>query len=67
MERVLSHFVAWVYDIRNWWVQCRLAQDTVGRQAKVRAWETVTGQRELGDFCLTDQMQLLTPEGWAHV
>lgn len=67
MERVVGHFVAWAYDFRDWWVQCRLARHSAERREKIRDWERMTGEREVGEYCLNDQMQLLTPWGWAHV
>jgi len=67
LERVIGPFVAVAYDIRDWWVSGRLAAHGAQREEKVREWERRTGQREAGEFCLNDQMQLLTPWGWAHV
>jgi hypothetical protein len=67
MERIYSHFVAWAYDIRNWCIQGRLARDINQRMEKVRVWEQQTGKKEVGAFCLTDQLQILRPDGWAHI
>jgi Cryptococcal mannosyltransferase 1 len=66
MERVVGYIVAWAYDIRDWCVQCRLARHSAERKEKIRGWERITGEREVGEYCLNDQMQLLTPSGWAH-
>ena len=67
MEQVMGHFNAWAYDIRDWWVQYRLARHLAERTAKITEWESISGQKEVGEFCLTDQLQLLTPWGWAHI
>ena len=67
LERIVGHFVAWAYDIRDWWAQCRLAQRAAERRMKVREWEQMTGLKEVGEHCLDDRLQLLTPWGWAHV
>jgi hypothetical protein len=67
MERFVGPFVAIAYDIRDWWVQCRLAQHKGERREKIRDWERKTGGEEVGTYCLIDQLQLLTPWGWAHV
>jgi len=67
LERVVGWAVAAAYDLRDWWVQCRLAAHAAERREKIREWERDTGLEEVGTFCLNDQMQLLTPWGWAHV
>ena len=67
LERVVGWFVAIGYDFRDWWVQCRLANHAAQRKLKIKEWEKMSGQQEVGTFCLNDQMQLLTPWGWAHV
>lgn len=67
LERVVGPFVALAYDIRDWWVRTRIQGHFAARREKVREWERRTGEREVGDYCLIDQMQLLTPWGWAHV
>jgi hypothetical protein len=67
MERVVGYFVAWTYDFRDWLIQCRLAAHLAKRREKIREWERITGEHEVGEHCLLDQMQLLTPSGWAHV
>lgn len=67
LERIIGPFVAMAYDIRDWWVSCRLATHRAERDEKVREWERGSGETEGGEFCLNDQMQLLTPWGWAHV
>jgi hypothetical protein len=67
MERVLGRFVALVFDVRDWWVRSRLARYTEERNAKIREWEKNGGEGEVGMYCLIDEMQLLTPWGWAHI
>lgn len=67
MEGVFSHFVAWAYDIRDWWVRKRLLQDMSFRLMRVQGWEYGTEKKEPGAFCLTDQLQVLRPDGWAHI
>jgi hypothetical protein len=67
LERVFGWFVAIGYDIRDWWWQCRLANHAAERKLKIKEWEKASGEQEVGEFCLNDQMQLLTPWGWAHV
>ena len=67
MERVVGHFVAWAYDIRDWCVQGRLATRAAERRKKINEWTRMTGMEEVGEHCLIDQLQLLTPWGWAHV
>ena len=67
MERVIGPLVASVCDLRAWLLQRRLAQFKAERREKVRKWERITGKQEVGEHCLIDQMQLLTPWGWVHV
>jgi hypothetical protein len=67
IEKVTGPIVALGYDIRNWWFQCQLAQHAAQRREKIRQWEKNTGQEEVGDYCLIDRLQLLTPWGWAKV
>lgn len=67
IERIVGPFVAIIYDIRGWWVQCKLAQHSSQRKAKIMEWERNTGRKELGEYCLIDRLQLLTPWGWTHV
>jgi hypothetical protein len=67
IERVVGHFVAWAYDIREWLVQGRLARHAAERREKVRKWTEMTGMEEVGEYCLLDQLQLLTPLGWEHI
>ena len=67
MERVVGHFVAWAYDIRDWLLQGRLVRHAAERREKVRKWTEMTGMEEVGEYCLLDQLQLLTPLGWEHV
>jgi hypothetical protein len=67
MERVVGYFVAWAYDIRDWWAHHRLAIHAAKRKEKIREWTRKTGMEEVGEYCLIDQLQLLTPWGWAHV
>ena len=67
LERVVGPYVALAYDIRDWWVQCKIARDIAERREKVREWERVSGEVEVGEYCLIDQMQLLMPWGWAHI
>jgi hypothetical protein len=67
MERFVGPFVAIAYDIRDWWVHGRLRQHEAERRGKIREWERETGGKEVGDYCLNDELQLLTPWGWAHV
>jgi hypothetical protein len=67
LERVVGPIVAIGYDVRDWWVGKRIRAHFAARREKVREWERRTGRKEIGDYCLVDQMQLLTPWGWAHV
>jgi hypothetical protein len=67
MERVIGPFVASVCDLRDWWLQRRLARFKAERREKVKKWERISGKQEVGEYCLIDQMQLLTPRGWVHV
>ena len=67
MERVIGPFVASVCDLRDWWLQRRLARFKAERREKVQKWERISGKQEVGEYCLIDQMQLLTPRGWVHV
>jgi hypothetical protein len=67
MERFVGPFVAIAYDLRDWWVRGRLMQHEAERREKLRKWERETGEKEVGDYCLNDELQLLTPWGWAHV
>ena len=67
MERVVGIFVAWAYDIRDWWLQCKLAKHATERREKIKKWTRMTGMEEVGEHCLIDQLQLLTPWGWSHV
>jgi hypothetical protein len=57
MERVMGYLVAWAYDFGDWWARTRLAQHAAERREKVRKWEQASGQQEVGEYCLTDQMQ----------
>jgi hypothetical protein len=66
-ERIFGHFVALAFDIRDWWVRSRLNAHAAERRAKIHEWEETTGEKEVGEYCLIDQMQLLTPWGWAHI
>ena len=67
IEKVIGPCVAVVYDLRDWWFQCRLARLAAERRELIRQWAGRTGQREVGDYCLIDRLQLLTPWGWSHV
>jgi hypothetical protein len=67
IERVTARYVGIAYDIRDWWVRRKLVKDRTERAEKVRKWEQETGEKGVGEVCLIDQMQLLTPNGWAHI
>ena len=67
MEKFMGGIIALAYDVRNIFYHHRLARYTRERHKKVMEWENETGMREIGEFCLEDQMQVLTPWGWAHV
>jgi hypothetical protein len=67
IEKFMGGIVAFAYDIRNIFYRHRLAKYVRDRHEKVLAWEGQTGLKEEGEFCLEDQMQVLTPWGWAHV
>jgi hypothetical protein len=67
IEKITGPIVALGYDIRDWWSQCQLARYAAERREKIRQWERRTGLEEIGAYCLIDNLQLLTPWGWAHV
>ena len=67
LERIIGPLVAIAYDVRDWCLRSRIQGYFAARREKVREWERATGKEEVGDYCLIDQMQLLTPWGWAHV
>jgi hypothetical protein len=66
-ERLLGQFIAWAYDIRDFCLGFRLNWYVKRRRENIRNWEKKHGQEEVGGFCLIDQMQILTPWGWAHI
>lgn len=58
----------WVNRLRRWtvWVRSSLESWTV--RSRVGAWENeAAGNREPGEFCLINEMQVLAENGWAHV
>lgn len=59
--------MALIYDIRDWWFSRRLDRYKAERAEKVRGWERTSGQEEVGEYCLTDNLQILTPQGWEIV
>jgi hypothetical protein len=67
LETVGGQFVALIYDIRDWLFSHQLARYKAEREEKVREWERTSGQKEIGEYCLTDNLQILTPQGWEIV
>jgi hypothetical protein len=67
IEKIVGPIVALVYDLGDWWFQCRLARYAADRREKIQQWERRTGLEEVGEHCLIDNLQLLTPWGWEHV
>lgn len=56
----------WANRVRRW--TARLTLERVMVRRRVGRWERETvGNREPGEFCLINEMQVLAVNGWAHV
>ncbi|KAH4894866.1 hypothetical protein HBI80_226760 [Parastagonospora nodorum] len=60
-----TYAAVWENRIRRWTTSPRTAEWKV--RSRLHAWRRRTEEKEAGEVCIVDEMQVLADNGWAHV